>query len=138
MTVVELIDWEGAGVGDPRWDVAGVIAQVLSEWLASMPMRHHMPMAKSIQAAEVDLTDGDRFLAEFWHSYRSVTAADESDKTRAFKYAAARLLQFACEYGQHADRVSGLELATAQVASNILRSPARMLPGLFPTLAGGR
>jgi aminoglycoside phosphotransferase (APT) family kinase protein len=127
-TRLRLIDWELAGVGDPRWDVGCALAEYLSFWLLSIPASTDTPVDDWPELARHPLEDMQPAIARFWVSYAA--RAKPRSGRQAFLigstlYAGARLVQNALEQLQMAPRLSAFAVLAVQLALNIMRHPER-------------
>jgi aminoglycoside phosphotransferase (APT) family kinase protein len=124
---VRLVDWEGAGLGDPAWDAGSVFGDYLSSWLSSIPITGADPPERFSELARFPLERMRPALRAFWEAYAraarlDATAADRH-LVRSARLCAFRLLQTAFEQTQASARVTGTTLCLAQVAVNVLRRP---------------
>jgi hypothetical protein len=133
---VRLIDWEFASPGDPGWDLGSLVAQVLHEWLSSMKVAKGHDVSLASEGATVPLSDGDRWFAQLLATY----GQHDLDSDSMFRFAGARLLQFAYERNSSLSRISPTALAVAQVGANLLDDPLgtahRAMPRTMRALGG--
>lgn len=109
---VRLIDWETAGMGDPAWDVAGVI----QEHLRFRIVRPHLSAALDVS------------LEAFLASYRAHTPRTWLPiLTSARRLAGARLIQTALEHVA-AGTAPSAAAPLVQLAQIVLRAPDSVLP----------
>jgi len=132
-----VIDWELADIGDPAWDVAGILQAYLYFWVDSMA------------AAPAAMAAGDRgvtpdelaasatrpigeiqgAIAAFWHGYAGARAAYTAVPGellhRCVRMMAARMLVTAYEISVHAATVDPRALLLLQTAVNVFEQPAR-------------
>jgi Ser/Thr protein kinase RdoA (MazF antagonist) len=132
---LKLVDWEFAGLGDPRWDVASVFSGYLALWVFSIPMpRPERPDLKAGDA-QFPLTTIKSTLRSFFESY--VDAAALSPATipawlqTAVRMAGARLVQSAYEYAAGASELFAPVLTLLQLALNVLKRPERAAADLL-------
>lgn len=100
---VRFVDWELADIGDPLWDVAGVIQSYWASWLFSRPLGSATPPNHMESQADFPLGSVQRALQAFWTAYDDARDFDEETGRRelvqALRFAAARLVQTAFETG---------------------------------------
>jgi aminoglycoside phosphotransferase (APT) family kinase protein len=130
---IALVDWESAGLGDPRWDQGCVLAQLLSDGLlailaaresgASVPPAH--------DAAELGaVRNRVRRLSEA--SAVAGTSGEDSDSIlRAVTFAGVRLMQFGIEIAQDHAAPTPRSVIHMQTGANVLRDPSRAAFALF-------
>ncbi len=132
---LKLVDWEFAGVGDPRWDVASVFSSYLALWVFSIPMPR--PERPDLLAGEAQfpLATIKSTLRSFFDSY--VTSAALNPATvpawlrTAVRMAGARLVQTAYEYAAGASELFAPILTLLQLALNVLKHPERAAADLL-------
>lgn len=119
---VVLLDWESALIGDPCWDVGGVLASYLAGWLFREP-----GALEQTPSALAALRAAHRPMSAFWEAYRTARrlapAAAEEEIGVAMTLAAARLLQFACEQLQFSATLTPHAAGLLRLAANVLRRP---------------
>ena len=119
-----IIDWEMVQLGDPAWDVAGILQDVVAIWLA--------PFNDDTLAGDVyDNSISERlrslhpFISSFFNSY--IFARSYTPRTdflhRATLYVGLRLIQLAFEVSQHVQVISARAIVLMQVAENVLANP---------------
>ena len=123
-----LVDWEMVRVGDPAWDLAGVLHGYLLSWLSSMPLSVDLPAGEMIERATRPIGSMHGAIRATWAGYRSAAGLDPARANdlllRAVSFSAARLIQWAYEALEGADRLAAWSVMTMQVASNLLADPA--------------
>lgn len=94
---VAIIDWEGAGIGDPCWDAGSVISNYLSAWLFSIPNVGDVSPEQCLAFAHYPLERMHGAIRTFWQRYARTMRFDPATSAqcldRATRYAAARLIQ---------------------------------------------
>jgi aminoglycoside phosphotransferase (APT) family kinase protein len=118
---LRLIDWESAGLGDPRWDVSSALASYVEFWLSSIPVTGDDP-DRLLELARFPLEAMHPAMTALWRSYRAA-AGTAADVKWVAGYVGARLVQSAYEQVQNATQVSGTTICTLQVALNVLTRP---------------
>lgn len=132
----KLIDWELADIGDPLWDVAGLIQSYISTWLQSIDtttqdykLLDHMScfdikkMQPSVQAflyKYIELQDIPSYRHhEFFEKVMQLTAA--------------RIIQTSLEEVTYTSEIKAKNMRYIQLAFNILKDPMASLAQLFNT-----
>ena len=126
---VKWIDWEFAGLGDPRWDVGSVFTSYLALWVCSIPIPRSDKPELLLDSARISLATVQRNLRCFIRSYLEA-AALETPSVRAWisscvRMAGARLVQTAYEFAAGASELTAPVLTLLQMALNVLERPER-------------
>jgi len=137
---VRLVDWELAQIGDPAWDLAGVLQDFVIFWVFSIPLgAASEPAALDLEAARYPLPLLRPCLRAFWRGYRTAgeLPVEESNALldRAVRLSAARLVQSAYELAHAADELPALSVLLLQVAANLLADPETAQVELYGLLA---
>ncbi|HZW30728.1 MAG TPA: phosphotransferase [Isosphaeraceae bacterium] len=126
---VWIADWELVQIGDPAWDLAGVLQDFLVFWVFSMPIGDDLTAEAMIDQARVPLTAVRSAARAFWSGYRAEAglAPDAADALvrRAVTFSGARLIQTAFELAVEADRLPGQSVLLLQISANLLAEPER-------------
>ncbi len=124
---VKLVDWEFAGWGDSRWDVASVFAAYLTTWLCSIPMTGRRTAAETANLACFDLANIQRFFSEFWPAYLRSRRLDAGTRSSFLqtttRLTAVRLVQTAYELSKSTNEMTPQIATLMQVSVNILERP---------------
>lgn len=123
---VRLVDWELVQIGDPAWDVAGVLQDAVMMWVQSMtPASTPEEMAPS---ARLPWPERQLAVKAFWRHYRAAAQLGNEDANalleRAVRYSAARLIQSAFEMAHDASQLPAESVLLLQVSANIFDDPA--------------
>jgi hypothetical protein len=122
-----IVDWEMVAVGDPAWDLAGALQDLLVLWVSSMPMSEGANVEQMTAEARIPLDVLRVAAIALWDGYRRGAALDlvraEDLLYRAVLYSAARLVQSAFEYAGGAERLDGPAVLLLQIAANLLDDP---------------
>ena len=136
---LKIVDWEGATVGDPCWDIGSALAHYLSFWLFSIPVTGELPPARFPELAAYPLDAMKPALTTCWQAYTAARAVrgDEAAEllVRSVELAGARLLQTAFEAAQLQLQVTSALVLHLQLAHNLLERPseaATRLLGISP------
>lgn len=122
---VKLIDWETSNVGDPLWDVAGLIQSYLSTSIFSQHLKLNEQDTESDK--QISLAEYERAIKAFWKRYsKHYSWNEELEKieVKIMRFTAARLLQTAKEFNP--DNSTELVSGTTQVidlARTIFKDP---------------
>ena len=124
---VKFIDWEGAQIGDPRWDIGSVFSQYLSWWLFSIPITGQDAPERFPELARFPLGRMQPAMADCWSAYTKRVGShwrcDAEWLSAVVGYAGARLIQTAFEAAQVATQLDSSMVLHLQLASNILGRP---------------
>src|SRR4051794_1036244 len=102
---IRLVDWELVQIGDPAWDIAGMLQDFILFWINSMQLGGGQTTPEAmIPTAKYPLPVLQGAIRAFWKSYRSTAGLAPADAValieRAVAFSAARLIQSAYEIGQ--------------------------------------
>jgi Ser/Thr protein kinase RdoA (MazF antagonist) len=132
---LKLVDWEFAGFGDPRWDVASVFSSYLALWVWSIPMPRPERPDLLVDVAQFPLADVRRTLVTFFESYVAAleprTSLTAAWLLATVRMAGAHLVQTAYEYASMANELTAPILTLVQLALNVLERPERAAAELF-------
>lgn len=124
---VRLVDWELAQRGDPAWDVAAALQEVLVFWIRHMPQDVELEAGERVSRARYPLAVLQPAVRAFWHSYRQSAGLDPAAAGellgRAVPFSAARLIQSAYEVASRFERLPAPSVLMLQVAANVLARP---------------
>ena len=136
---VWIADWELVQAGDPAWDFAGALQDLLVTWVRSMPLKERLDLTDLMGRANLPLTVVRDVARALWSGYRDEAGLhpDEADDflLRAVKFSAARLLYTACEWSWYEDRVPRVVAILLEIAENLILEPERgqiLLYGITP------
>lgn len=140
---VRLVDWELVQLGDPAWDVAGVLQDFVVFWSSSMPLQGGLTPDQMVDGARWPLPQLQASLRAMWRGYRTAAGLqpDEGNEllARAVRFSAGRMIQTAYEYGAASSQLPPLSVMLLQISSNLLSDPEEgqvRLYGLFHDFAG--
>jgi aminoglycoside phosphotransferase (APT) family kinase protein len=120
---VRLIDWEGGGRGDPRWDVGSLIGDSLFTWLSGIDLDAGPTLDDWIAAADPPFSAVQEDIAAATRAYESRRPVRPADRRQWIRYAAFFLLQRLCSSAVHSPVLPIRSLAYLQVAGQLLRRP---------------
>jgi aminoglycoside phosphotransferase (APT) family kinase protein len=122
-----LVDWELAQLGDPAWDLAGVLqAFMIDAVLEAEPVKGAGPdQAASLLGAAISVLHPVHrdFLDRYTTAARLAPADADALMRRLPGNVAARLIKTAYEWGQAEPRIPRRAAALLQVGLNMLRRP---------------
>ncbi|HEU5101389.1 MAG TPA: phosphotransferase [Roseiflexaceae bacterium] len=134
-SLLKIVDWELANLGDPCWDVGALFGDYLGSWLLSIPFAGDGPPDQFIDLARYPLNRMQPAIRSAWQAYarrmklEAATAAQWL--LRVVRYTAARLIQTAFEHAQTATFLAGNIAGLLQLSFNILRRPHEALVHLL-------
>jgi 5-methylthioribose kinase len=101
---LKLIDWEIADVGDPLWDVGGLIMSILMLSAVDGPYQHNKKINPSTSMDE-RLSPCWPIIIEFWKLYAKKSSFKYKNSIESFNkalhFAGARLIQTAVEFNMN-------------------------------------
>jgi Ser/Thr protein kinase RdoA (MazF antagonist) len=124
---VAIVDWELVQLGDPAWDLAGMLQDFILLWVTSMTVTPGATTEMLAASARLPLADLQRAIRAFWKSYRAAAGLSPENAarliTRAVAFSAARLIQSAYEMGAVTPALAPASVLLLQVSANLLRDP---------------
>ena len=124
-----IVDWELADIGDPAWDVGGMLQSYVCFWVLTMRFDADAPLAMIEKTAQYPIERMQPSIRAFWQAYVGAleldAAAADALLMCCVKYGAARMIQTAYESMQYAAQISPSALGLLQVSLNILKEPRR-------------
>lgn len=120
---VYLVDWELAHIGDPAWDVAGLIQDIIA-----MTVRNSLTL--SLSGGDSLLRSSNLATSAFYAGYCG-EQVDASFALRVARYVGVRLLQTAYEFAPRASQLTEVAVLLMQASHNILTSPQTAMSWLF-------
>lgn len=123
---VRIIDWESAGVGDPAWDVAGILQEYLGfVGLLGLEVAGDQRARALEVAAIVPLTDAVR---TFFAAYARAAALADAPALaeRAVRLAGVRLVQTSLEHASSSGERTPAAAALLDLALAMLEDPGAL------------
>ena len=140
---VHLVDWETAGLGDPAWDVACLLAEHLGDWLCSIPKVVASDTFRNVASAGLPLQVMQDLNTTFWRNYTDACALDRATqddlRERVIRFVGARLMARALELDHRSPTCSADAVTHLQVGARALtEAPGALvfLLGLSDSSAG--
>ncbi len=127
---VKFIDWELADLGDPCWDVAGILQSFLTHWLTALSMPPEESPPRLGSEARASLERLRPAIRTFRESYLAVRVLPEQRIPELLEritiFTAARLLQTAFELVAPCHELTPYAVGMLRVARNLLKDPHGM------------
>jgi Ser/Thr protein kinase RdoA (MazF antagonist) len=117
---IRFVDWEMQGVGDPAWDLAGLIAGLIAAWLSRSA--EHDPAAGASFPSWATFQASCRAL---WQGYADGAAESHPEARTLAILAAARLIQIAVELTVGISELPAVAVLLLQLSENMFADPAR-------------
>jgi thiamine kinase-like enzyme len=131
---LKLIDWEIANIGDPLWDVAGLLQSYLSSWIFSYD-NNNLQHQKREEESYISIPSMQKGIQNFWKEYVQLQNYSEEEASIALntstRMAAARLLQTAFEANTQGPKLFPNTVRAIQLSQNIFNHPEQMISELF-------
>jgi phosphotransferase family enzyme len=122
-----LVDWEFAGLGDPRADVGALMGDLMTAWVVSMPDLPRVDVSDLAPLAAFPLDVMRRSAAAALEAYLAERPVPGPERLgwleSSIAHAAGALVRGALSVGARRSSVSGHQLLLAQLAENILADP---------------
>jgi len=126
---VWLVDWEMVRIGDPAWDLAGVLQDFLLFWISSMPLTGGIEIGERVSQARYPLAALHGMIRALWDAYGKSARIPPSEADefllRAVTFSAARLIQSVYEMLRGAETLSVLSVIALQLGANLMADPER-------------
>ena len=121
---MKLVDWEIADLGDPLWDVAGVLQSYLISWVLSFNNNVAQYHQKISGTEFLSLETVLPAIKVFWDAYallQNFTKEEKDHKIiKAVSYMAVRMIQTAFESNMFEPKVSSNSMRIIQFCDHIL------------------
>jgi len=133
---IKLIDWEIADIGDPLWDVAGVLQSYLTAWTFSFD--NNISTLQQLPGMEFLIPQNTKqAIQEFWNTYVEKQTENISNQKEALEktmnFTAVRMLQTAFEANNYtqSSEITANSVRLIQLSDNILKNPLEVAQNLF-------
>ena len=122
---LRIVDWEGAGIGDPAWDLSCAFEAWLARGIESLELRAGDGPADASAHFARSLPPLQQQMSLCWQAYAAAStlspAALRFVLDRAVAYTGVRLLQSAYEWSRGRPEFTPFILFSIQLAVNLLR-----------------
>lgn len=131
----KLIDWELADIGDPLWDVAGLLQSYISIWVLGFdnanPYSNTLPdYMKPFDMRELQ-PSAEAFLKEYITLQGYPTEYHPYFYDKVMRLTAARIIQTSVEATTFNSKIEANYMRCIQLAYNIMKDPMTALAELF-------
>lgn len=131
----KLIDWELADIGDPLWDVAGLLQSYLSIWVLGFdnnnPYSNELPdYMKPFDMRKLQ-PSAQAFLQEYIALQQYPEEYHSHFYDKVMRLMAARIIQTSVEGTTYNSKIEANYMRCIQLAFNIMKNPAAALDELF-------
>jgi hypothetical protein len=120
-----IIDWELADIGDPCWDVAGILQAFITAHTMSLPATDAQISIRDLLSTTSG-TELRESLSSFWRYYVLKLGVDSSTSSklleRCLRYGAARMIQSAYEYMQFSPHLSINAIHLLELSEDLVRN----------------
>jgi thiamine kinase-like enzyme len=131
----KLIDWELADIGEPLWDIAGLLQSYITTWLLgfdnSNPYQHELPNHSKPFDIKYMQPSAQAFLYTYMEQNGYTEAYPVDFFTKVMQLTAARIIQTSVEAITFNAKVEANYMRCIQLAFNILKDPMYALVELF-------
>jgi thiamine kinase-like enzyme len=131
----KLIDWELADIGDPLWDVAGLLQSYLATWVLGFDTTdpHSFELPDHMKSFDIKIMQPS--AKAFLYKYLELQEYLESEHMDFFiktmQLTAARIIQTSVEGVTFNSKIESNSMRFIQLAFNILKDPIVALDELF-------
>jgi len=130
-----LIDWELADIGDPLWDVAGLIQSYITVWLLGFDNNNPSSYELPNYMQPYDIKNTQSSAQAFLYKYMQLKEYPESYYavflTKVMQLTAARIIQTSVEGITYNSKIEANNMRCIQLAFNIMNDPIAALNELF-------
>lgn len=130
-----LIDWELADIGDPMWDVAGLVQSYVTAWLLGFgngnPHSTELPEYMKLYEIKNMQPSARAFIYQYLESKGYPESEHTAFFTRLMQFTAARIIQTSVEGITFNSKVEANNMRCIQLAFNIMKDPLAALDELF-------
>ncbi|MGH2667185.1 phosphotransferase family protein [Flavobacterium sp.] len=131
----KLIDWELADIGDPIWDVAGLIQSYVTTWLLGFDNNNPYSQTLPEYMQPYDIKNMQPSAQAFLYEYMELQQYEKLDQavflTKVMQFTAARIIQTSVEGITFNTKIEANNMRCIQLAFNILKDPLATLHELF-------
>lgn len=127
-TDLRIVDWEMVQRGDPAWDAAGFVQELVVTWLRQFARIDSAELDMAIARAKLPLAIIQRAIQRFWWSYAEHAHIPKKGRdafsVRLARYVAVRMIQTTYEATMNRSAISSPVVLALQISENILADPA--------------
>lgn len=131
----KLIDWELADIGDPLWDVAGLLQSYISVWVLGFdnnnPYTNELPDYMKPFDMRILQPSAQAFLEEYMKLQQYPDEYHNYFYDKVMRLTAARIIQTSVEGTTYNSRIDANYMRCIQLAFNIMKDPMAALDELF-------
>ncbi|WP_173008482.1 phosphotransferase family protein [Mycolicibacterium sp. P1-18] len=125
---IRVIDWELCGLGDPAWDVASTVADLVLFWLRERARAGDGDGSANVPGNWVVFQAAIRAM---WMGYESSAPGEELNPESVSRLSAIRMVQSAFEGSSTGVSPAPTAVLLLQIAENVLTNPAAAARQLF-------
>ncbi len=126
-----LVDWELADLGDPVWDVAGLLQSYLSTWLFGFDNSNPHSITRTELMKPYDLSKMQPSAIAFLEEYLRLRSIEGQERStfllKVIEYTAARIIQTCIEGVKYSQRIEPNNIRGIQLAHNMMADPDEAL-----------
>jgi Ser/Thr protein kinase RdoA (MazF antagonist) len=123
---IRVVDWEMVQIGDPAWDLAAALQDIVHFWIASLPLAFDVTIEQAIAQARYPWAAMQGAIRALWQGYRDSANLVGSEASallvRAVTFSGARLIQSAFEMSQ-GPALTAQAVLLLQISENLLNEP---------------
>jgi aminoglycoside phosphotransferase (APT) family kinase protein len=132
---LKLIDWELADLGDPAWDVAGLVQSYIAAWVFGFDNAKPEVFQLSEAFQTFNITSMQPSIQKFLMTYLNLRKIEKSEwlhfMLKTMRYTAARIIQTSIEGVVYTPQIFANNMRCIQLAYNILNNPTQAIQGLL-------
>lgn len=121
---IRIVDWELATVGDPAWDIGGILHDFIDFWINSLPITQSEDIEILVKSAQDYQDNLKKAIRSFWGGYITEIEMEENKLQslliRSARYCALRLIQKVFEAYQYSYDLSNQAIYSIQTSLNIV------------------
>ena len=124
-----LIDFEYLGIGDPRWDLAGLLAAFVETWLMSAPLGDPAGFERHLDRARFTAPAACAAIQSAWGAYAAAPGAPRFAVAQVAPFVGARLILAAYEHAAGLSEPNARVATLAAMGAEFLEHPAEAAAG---------
>ncbi len=129
-----IVDWEMAGKGDPAWDIACIIGDLLRTWVLTSTITKTMTAKEILSHNEKSFLKFQNDVRVFWFSYSKYSSRSMDSEAllrRSIRFLAGFLLQSAYQSVAYLSDLMLHSLYLVQISCNIVKDVDRAISHLL-------